>query len=96
MSYRDPQVTVGWVTRLCEVKGEFGYFHTWESWANVVDASLLRGGHPAGQVGQVYGIVEFGDGVRRVEPTSIRFCDELNSNLTIMNNRKGETNNDQI
>ena len=50
-------------TRLCEVKGELGYFHLWEQWSNVVGASLLRGRHP---VGQVYGIVEFKDGVRRV------------------------------
>lgn len=41
-------------TRFCEVKGELGYFHLWEQWSNVVDASLLRGGHPAGQIGQVY------------------------------------------
>lgn len=61
-------------TRLCEVKGELGYFHLWEQWSNVVDASLLRGGHPAGQIGQVYGIVEFKDGVRRVDPVSIKFC----------------------
>lgn len=64
------------LTRLCEVKGELGYFHLWEQWSNVVDASLLRGGHPAGQIGQVYGIVEFKDGVRRVDPESIKFCDE--------------------
>lgn len=36
-------------TRLCEVKGELGYFHLWEQWSNVVDASPLRGGHPGGQ-----------------------------------------------
>lgn len=40
-------------TRLCEVKGELGYFHLWEQWSNVVGASLLRGGHHAGQIGQV-------------------------------------------
>lgn len=77
-------------TRLCEVKGEYGYFHTWEHWANVVDASPLRGGHPGGQVGQVYGIVEFKDGVRRVDPPMIKFCDEINAGLTVMNERKGE------
>lgn len=44
-------------TRLCEVKGELGYFHLWEQWSNVVGASLLRGGHHAGQIGQVYIIV---------------------------------------
>lgn len=38
-------------TRLCEVKGELGYFHLWEQWSNVIDASPLRGGHPAGQIG---------------------------------------------
>lgn len=68
-------------TRLCEVKGELGYFHLWEQWSNVADASLLRGGHPAGQIGQVYGIVEFKDGVRRVDPESIKFCDEENAAL---------------
>ena len=53
-------------TRLCEVNGELGYFHLWEQWSNVVGASLLRGRHPAGQIGQVYGIVEFKDGVLTV------------------------------
>lgn len=68
-------------TRLCEVKGELGYFHLWEQWSNVVNASLLRGGPPAGQIGQVYGIIEFKDGVRRVDPESIKFCDEENATL---------------
>ena len=62
------KMNVEFPTRLCEVKGELGYFHLWEQWSNVVDASLLRGGHPAGHIGQVYGIVEFKDGVRRVDP----------------------------
>ena len=54
---------IRWETRLCEVDGELGYFHCWEHWSNVIDASPLRGGHPGGQIGQVYGIVEFTDGV---------------------------------
>mgnify|MGYP006981983685 CR=1 FL=1 len=29
----------------------------------------------------VYGIVEFKDGVRRVDPVSIKFCDEENADL---------------
>lgn len=37
-------------TRLCEVNGEFGYFHCWEHWSNVIDASPLRGGHPGGHI----------------------------------------------
>lgn len=71
-------------TRFCEVKGELGYFHLWEQWSNVVDASPLRGGHSGGQIGQVYGIVEFRDGVRRVDLSSIKFCDEKNAVLCEM------------
>lgn len=55
--------------RLCKVKEEPGYFHTWEHYTNC-----------SGQSG-VYGLVEFEDGVRRVEPTCIKFCDEENENL---------------
>lgn len=82
---------IEWETRLCEVDGEFGYFHTWEQWSNVVDASPLRGGHPGGQVSQVYGIVEFEDGVRRVDPAKIEFIDEKNAMLAEMTKyMKGE------
>lgn len=77
-------MNVEFTTRFCEVKGELGYFHFWEQWSNVVDASPLRGGHPDGQIGQVYGIVEFRDGVRRVDPSSIKFCDEKNAVLCEM------------
>ena len=85
----DPQkeginMNVEFTTRFCEVKDELGYFHLWEQWSNVVDASPLRGGHPGGQIGQVYGIVEFRDGVRRVDPSSIKFCDEKNAVLCEM------------
>ena len=91
MSYQDPQITIEWATRICEVNGEIGYFHTWEQWSNVIDASPLAGGHPGGQVSQVYGIVEFPDGVRRVSPTFIKFRDEINGGLAVMNSRmKGE------
>lgn len=76
---------VGWKTRLCEVNGELGYFHCWEHWSNVIGTSLLRGGHPGGQVGQVYGIVEFSGEVRRVDPSKIRFKDETNDVLRMMN-----------
>lgn len=75
---------IKWETRLCEVNGELGYFHTWEQWSNVVDASPLRGGHPGGVVAQVYGIVEFKDRVERVSPHRIKFCDEINAVLTSM------------
>lgn len=73
---------IRWETRLCEVDGELGYFHCWEHWSNVIDASPLRGGgHPGGQIRQVYGIVEFKDGVRRIDPAKIKFCDDENAIL---------------
>lgn len=75
------RIDINFPTRLCEVSGELGYFHLWEQWTNVINASPLRGGYPAGQIGQVYGIVEFKDGVRRVDPTKIKFCDEENASL---------------
>lgn len=56
--------------RLCTVNGETGYFHCWEYYATVVDASPLRGGHPAGQISELRGIVEFEDRVERVSPIS--------------------------
>ena len=74
-------INICYETRGCEVNGRPGYFHCWEHWANVVDASPLRGGHPGGQVSQVYGIVEFTDGVKRVDPVKIRFTDEENAFL---------------
>lgn len=86
---------IGWKTRLCEVNGELGQFHIWEQWPNVVDASPLRGGHPGGQIGQVYGIVEFKDGVRRVDPSKIRFKDEINDTLHMMTEHGGRSINEE-
>lgn len=85
-------MTTEFETRLCEVNGEIGIFHTWEHWAHVIDASPLRGGHPGGQISQIYGIVEFANGVRRVKPSIIKFCDEKNAVLKEMNKMKGENN----
>lgn len=82
-------------TRLCEVNGEFGYFHCWEHWSNVVAASPLRGGHPGGQIGQVYGIVEFSGEVRRVDPSKIRFKDETNDVLRMMNEQCRSFNDEE-
>lgn len=74
--------------RLCKVGDELGCFHTWEQWANVVDASPMVGGHPGGQVSYVMGIVEFDNGVRRVDPVKIKFCDETNAILKDFNEMK--------
>lgn len=87
---------IKWETRLCEVRGELGYFHTWEQYFNVVDASPMIGGHPGGQVGYVIGIVEFSDGVRRVDPMQIKFCDDENALLNEMNRRYQEGKNKDV
>ena len=51
-------------------------FHCWNHWAQTVSASLLRGGAPAGQHAETYGVVEFEDGtVKSVYPEQIRFLD---------------------
>ena len=86
---------IKWETRLCEVNGELGYFHCWEHWSNVIDASPLRGGHPGGQIGQVYGIVEFPGEVRRVEPCKIHFKDEINDVLRMMNAHNRRSANEE-
>lgn len=74
--------------RLCEVNGEIGYFHCWEHWANVVDAGFAVSSHPGGQVARVHAIVEFKDGVKRVDPSYIKFCDETNDILKEFNDMK--------
>ena len=79
--------------RLCRVDGKYGYFHIWELYSQPVEANLLVGGAPAGTFSRVYGIVEFDDGVRRVDPTDIEFCDECNSILYNFNKYDKETKN---
>lgn len=62
--------------RPCIVDGEKALFHRWLNFAYVVDASLMIGGHPGGQVADTFGLVELEYGtMRRVAPTSIHFCD---------------------
>ena len=45
----------------------------------------MIGGEPAGVFSKIYGIVEFEDGIRRVDPTEIKFCDEENAMLSVLN-----------
>lgn len=75
--------------RLCTVNGEAGYFHTWEQYSKPIEASPMVGGHPGGVVSYILGIVEFEDGIKRVEPTVIKFCDEEHEMLSAFN-KKGE------
>lgn len=69
--------------RLCTVNGETGCFHTWEQYSKPVEASPFVGEPPAGVFSKIYGIIEFEDGVRRVDITEIKFCDEENEMLNL-------------
>lgn len=90
----DPKIAVSWNSRLCEVDGEIGYFQIWELYSRPLEASPLIGGAPAGVFSQTFGIVEFENGVRRVDPVRINFCDEENAALKIMNSIKKEKEHD--
>lgn len=80
---------IGWNTRLCTVKGKTGYFHVWEQYSVPLEASPLIGGAPPGVFSKIVGIVEFDNGVRRVDPVDIIFCDEENSMLSNFNKKEG-------
>ena len=76
--------------RLCKVKNELGYFHCWEHYSEPVPAGLTIGSPPAGIISYVSGIVEFEDGVRHVDPTEIKFCDEEHAALCTLNKHQKE------
>lgn len=61
--------------RFCKVDKKIGYFHCWEQYADVISPGLTVGSHPGGQYSRVFGIVEFDDGVERVDPSKIKFID---------------------
>lgn len=70
--------------RLCKVGKEFGYFHCWEQYGDVIFPGLTVDSHseyPGGQYSRVFGIVEFYDQIERVDPTKIQFVDETHERL---------------
>lgn len=75
---------IEWKTRLCQVGEKLGYFHAWEHYSKPLEASPLIGGAPAGVFSKMFAVVEFSDGVRRVDPSEIVFCDEENEILSEM------------
>lgn len=84
-----------WKTRLCRVGEKLGYFHVWEHYSKPLEASPMIGGAPAGVFSKIFGVVEFSDGVRRVDPSEIVFYDEENQILSEMEKMgKGNTDND--
>ena len=74
-------ITIQPERRLCEIDGRLGYFHYWEHYATVVPSiGSLPGGHES----HVFGIVEFADDVQRVDPTRIKFVDDQNRELELL------------
>jgi len=62
--------------RMCTVNGKKALFHRWHEFCNVVEASPMIGGAPAGQVKYTLGTVEFEDGsIEEVAPHRIKFVD---------------------
>lgn len=62
--------------RPCLVNGRKAIFHRWADKAEIVGESPLLGGHAAGQIWGVFGIVENEDGyIAEVYPSRIKFLD---------------------
>ena len=60
--------------RPCYVDGKKALFHRWEDRAEVVEPSIMVGGHPGGQLKWTCAIVEYEDGtIETVYPTKVRF-----------------------
>ena len=83
-------ITAKFERRLCKVKDELGYFHCWEHYSEPVPAGEEPIAKPAGFVSYVSGIVEFDDGIRYVDPTEIKFCDEEHATLCVLNKHQKE------
>lgn len=63
--------------RTCRYENENYLFHCFEQWSNVIGESPMIGGHSAGQISQVFALIEDGKGnIHRVDPTTITFTDD--------------------
>lgn len=62
--------------RPCKVGSINGLFHRWVEESDVIEPSLMIGGHPGGVVRMTFGIVEFEDGsIGKHSPYEIKFTD---------------------
>lgn len=62
--------------RTCRYKNENYLFHCFEHYSTVIEESIAIGGHPAGQISQVFALIEDEKGsIFRVDPTAIVFTD---------------------
>lgn len=67
---------MGNIYRTCRYENENYLFHCFKQFSNVVGASVAVGGHPAGQISQVFALIEDKKGnIKRVDPTMITFTD---------------------
>lgn len=74
--------------RPCIVWGKNALFHRWSERSDIIEPSLLKGGHSGGVVKRAVGLVEFEDGfVSEVFPSDIRFIDRPHKNY-IFNERE--------
>lgn len=82
MAFSD--ITVKQERRLCVVNGKMGYFHCWEHYSRPVEPSPMIGGAPGGVISFVRAIVEFPEGIGYVDPKDLKFRDEENSSLKMI------------
>ena len=75
--------------RRCVVDERPGYFHCWSHEANVIDPGIAIGSHPGGQFSTTLGIVEFSDCVKKVAPEKIKFVDDENVMLDMIEDNDG-------
>lgn len=82
-------IDIGWDLRPCIISGqrtsrgitelpddEPALFHCITHRANVIPPSLLKGGHPGGQLAEVYALVEYRDGhLEEVSLDRVQFLD---------------------
>ena len=62
--------------RPCKVGSLKALFHRWIEESDVIEPSLMIGGHPGGVVRMTFGIVEFEDGsIGKHSPYEIKFID---------------------
>lgn len=62
--------------RTCRFKNNNYLFHCFEQCSHVVPPSIAVGGYPAGQISQVFALIEDESGnIKRVDPTEIKFTD---------------------
>lgn len=63
-------------TAPCEVIRRKAILHVITTWANVIEPSIMKGGHAGGQISRPVAVVEFEDGrIRMVELDNIQLLD---------------------